>query len=148
MKKMIILILASLLMLLGCSLKRSNPLDPVAHPGLQIPQDITEIIATPSSTHTTDHWVRLSWKWQNTQVADGYYVYRGQSYNGTYQRLATVTNTPVPSDTLSSSISWTDSPVVPGDYFYKLSAFKRQGSDSGSALEGHISNYKYVRVPQ
>lgn len=154
MKKTLLFILLIAIFMYGCTLKRSNPLDPVSHPDLNIPQDITNILITHSGAHTDYHWVNLQWRWQSQQSADGYYIYRGQSYNGAYQKIHTVTNTPAAPDTIAHSISWrdtddnTDTGIVPGTYFYKISAFKRQGSSEDSILEGPISSYQMVTVPQ
>jgi hypothetical protein len=162
MKQYILIIVVVILFVVGCTLKRSNPLDPNAHT-LTIPQDITHLVITHSPAHTDNHWAQLSWDKLPTENADGYHIYRGQSYNGTYQRLdgtpgyPLVINPPNPTDSLSNHyMIWIDGAqsasipngIVPGDYYYKVSAYKRQGTSDSTILEGHLSPWVYTRVPQ
>lgn len=147
MKKYIIILAIALIFFTGCSLKRSNPLDPNSH-DINIPSEITNLVVTHSAAHTDNHWAQLTWDKLPTENADGYYIYRGQSYNGTYQRVQDLINPPNPSDSLAHPIVWVDSDIVPGDYYYKVSAHKRQGANSSLILEGHISSWVYTRVPQ
>jgi hypothetical protein len=161
MKKYLLLTLAMMIVLIGCTLKRSNPLDPNSH-DIYIPGEITNIVITHSAAHTDNHWVQLKWDKLSAENADGYHVYRGQSYNGTCQRLdgtqgyPLINNLPNPTDSLPHPVIWIDpaqsvntpNGIVPGDYYYKVSAYRRLNPNSQLVLEGHISSWVYTRVPQ
>lgn len=145
MKKQIIILTILFVLMMGCTLKRTNPLDPTTH-NINVPDDISNILITHSPAHASNYWVHLEWDKLATENTSGYYIYRGQSYNGTYQRIQDVVNLP---NTIGTPVPMTcdDTEVVPGDYFYKISAYKIQPG-SALRLEGHISPYVYTRVPQ
>ncbi len=147
MKKFLFAALIVVIFLIGCSLKRTNPLDPNAQ-DITVPNDITNILISHSPAHATNYWVQLKWDKLPIENADGYYVYRGQSYNGTFQRIEDYINTPNSTDSLAAlSVIWADNSIVPGYYYYKISAYKKHGNPP-KILEGHISPYAQTSVPQ
>jgi len=67
-----------ILFILSCSLERTNPLDPLVS-GEGYPGEVHNIhVALPVSNSVTITWTPVS-------DADGYYVYRSQSYDGLYE---------------------------------------------------------------
>ncbi|PKN78671.1 MAG: hypothetical protein CVU48_07690 [Candidatus Cloacimonetes bacterium HGW-Cloacimonetes-1] len=123
------------LILTACGLKRSNPLDPNGHSGIIIPSPVTGLHATSSGTGAPNKYVELGWESNSSTNTDGYYIYRGLSYNSAYARIDTV---------LSVNSYSHNTNVLPGDYYYSVSAFKNY---NGSKLEGRISSRLFVRVP-
>ncbi len=74
--------------------------------------------------------------WEIPELADGYYIYRSQSMNGFYDRIEIINDV---------NVLLHDDPNVIGinEYYYKISAFR---NIKGKALEGNLSEYRYVLV--
>jgi fibronectin type 3 domain-containing protein len=126
MKKILrpIIILVSLL---ACSLDHSNPLDNDKAPAKVIGIEVEAMQNPPK--------VIISWQELadlNTQEGGGYYIYRSLSYDGAYERIATIDDPTI--------TTYEDEDVIlTGEYFYyyKLSAFK---NIDGERLEGQRSD--------
>lgn len=91
-------------------------------------------LCTPeiTSINAGKHKATLHWKKVNN--ATGYYVYRGNTKNGTYKKIATVTGKTSYVDKKSLNKS--------GTYYYKLVAFRKSGSKiSKSAASASYSKY-------
>lgn len=101
-----------IIILAGCSLERSNPLDPVQN-NVEVPSNVIGIDVSKSSSEK----IEITWTAQTD--ADGYYVYRSMSIDGYYQRID--------KDQINSGgiESYTDMEIIPGNwYYYKMSAYK------------------------
>lgn len=121
-------ILLSLLILftLSCSLDRTNPLDPFVS-GESAPNDVTNIQVSITENNT------IIITWNAVTAADGYYIYRSQSYDGLYELVKEESNEDV--------TSYEDNNVeIPGNfYWYKMSAYILV---DGEKLEGYRSEPK------
>ncbi len=135
----------SILLLLfssACELKRSNPLDPNGNPEVIAPPHVVGLTASASSAGVSNRYVRLTWT-KNLTNTDGYYIYMGLAYNSEYIRIGTQLSPPV-TDTLLT-VTWIKYNMTPGDYYFKVSAYKSYGA--AGTLEGPLSPWEYVRVP-
>ena len=135
-----ILILFSLF---ACSLKRNNPLDPNGNPDIIVPGEVSGITANAFGTGSDTRYVRLEWVSNNPYNTDGYYVYRSLGYYSAYAVVDTVMHavgSPTQSYVHSSA---SDPSVSPGDYWYRVSAFKSYPSGD---LEGRNSEPAFVRI--
>ena len=125
-------VLALATLLAGCTLERNNPLDP-KNSGVEAPKEVINIQISASGAGSTVKWVEVSWTGRAEDA--GYYIYRGMSYTGRFQRLE---ENGIPT---SASIVYPDNSVFSGNtYYYKVSAF----NDSG--LEGPISSPVIITV--
>ncbi|MDZ4122312.1 MAG: hypothetical protein U1C33_07805 [Candidatus Cloacimonadaceae bacterium] len=135
MKKLILVLCLALAMVIsGCGLKRSNPLDPNADAAIIVPEQVSDLEALPSPANVPNKYVRLSWRANSSLTTDGYYVYRGLSYFSEFARV----------DTVITVSSYDHINIMPGDYYYKVSAFK---THPAGRLEGRLSAPVFVRVP-
>lgn len=132
MKKVFYLLL--LLLLFGCGLKRSNPLDPEANSNIIIPEQVSGVVAYASPANVANKYVQISWSPNSNTNTDGYYIYRGLSFFSAYVQVASV----------NYVNSYDHISVLPGDYYYRVSAYKTYG---GGKLEGKQSAPVFVRVP-
>ncbi len=113
-----------ILFILSCSLERTNPLDPLVS-GEGYPGEVHNIhIAIPVSNSVTITWTLVS-------DADGYYVYRSQSYDGLYKLIGVVDDSYVN----GYEDSYDFNPQ--GNFWYKVSAYSIVG---GEKLEGFRSD--------
>ncbi len=127
MKTYVLIIL--IFLLTGCSLERNNPLDPLSNSGIVVPQMLSNITLSSSNGKVNIQWTRLD-------NVHKYYIYRSLSYNGQYIKIAETFNPQT-----GNFVTYIDNDVVINStYFYKLSSVNIQG------LEGHISNWKSVKV--
>lgn len=126
-----------LLVASGCGLKRDNPLDPV-HPGIVVPEIVSNVTASPSPAGASNKYVNLAWTANSSLYTDGYYVYRGLGFYSTF----TIVDTVMTNSCTHGSKPWHS--VSPGEYYYKVSAYKTYG---GRRLEGRQSLPAFVRVP-
>ncbi len=142
----------SILLVLGffmgsCQLQRKNPLDPIGNPDVSTPQTVSNLIIYGVSGPGSDNkYVELRWDANNPLTTDGYYVYRGLAYNSAYAVVDTVgTNS-----CYHGSEPWHS--VLPGTYWYKVSAFKEVWTNDVvpeflGRLEGRQSEARPVVVP-
>ncbi|MDZ4181526.1 MAG: hypothetical protein U1B83_01520 [Candidatus Cloacimonadaceae bacterium] len=138
MRYIIVILLSALLLTTSCGLKRSNPLDPTGNPDVTVPETVSNVIGSPSPAGASTKFVTVTWNPNNPLNTDGYYVYRGLAYNSSYSVVDTVfTNS-----CTHGSKPWHS--VSPGDYYYKVSAFKAYPA---GRLEGRVSLPTFVRVP-
>jgi hypothetical protein len=140
--KYVILILVAL-NLVACGVKRDNPLDPNSHSEIVVPGDVAGLAGEAFGSGSNPRYVRLEWNSNNLYNTDGYYVYRSLGYNNAYAVIDTVlhaTGTTIQTYIHSSE---NDNSVSPGDFWYKVSAYK---SYSGGNLEGRMSMPVFVRV--
>ena len=106
MKNLLLLVL--ILFTLSCSLDRTNPLDPFVS-GDNAPNEVPQIAISITDNNT----IMINW---GSVIADGYYIYRSQSYNGLYE---------LKYDVDVAITSYEDNDVdIPGNfYWYKMSAY-------------------------
>lgn len=75
-------------------------------------------VASPKATSPNYNSVKVTWA--KKTGADGYYVYRATSLNGTYSRIKTITNV--------ATTSYTNTGLKTGTrYYYKVAAYKKDG---------------------
>lgn len=122
----------------GCGIKRDNPLDPNGNPSIIIPEIISSLEVYPSPPAAANKYVELRWRANPSYSTDGYYVYRGLGYFSTF----TIVDTVYTNNASHGSKPWHR--VVPGEYYYKISAFKTYSSGS---LEGRPCQPVWVKVP-
>jgi hypothetical protein len=134
----------------SCSLKRSNPLDPLGNPDIIIPETVTNITYTHSQPGSMSKFVDLNWTSNNPITTDGYFVYRSLAYPSEYSVVDTV---------FTNSCNHGSEPwhvVIGGNtYWYKISAFKDFYEDMDhptpetylGRLEGRKSEAVPVYVP-
>jgi hypothetical protein len=141
MKKLFILALPIVFVLTACGIKRDNPLDPNYSSDIVVPVQVTGL--QDQVVLGTTPYVILSWNSNAPFNTDGYFVYRSLGYNSAYAVVDTVwhvDNEPRQSFTHSAA---NDHTVAPGDYYYRVSAFK---DFPAGRLEGRQSTPKFVRI--
>ena len=145
MKTRIALLALLALAALSCQLRRDNPLDPLGNPDVDVPQTVSNVIIYGvSATGADNKYVELRWDQNNPLTTDGYFVYRGLSFNSAYAVVDTVG---------TNSCYYGSKPwhvVLPGIYWYKVSAFKDVYNDDNQfvgRLEGRKSEARPVVVP-
>ena len=113
-----------LLFTISCSLDRTNPLDPLVS-GEGYPGDVHNVHVTiPVNNSLTITWTQVN-------DANGYYVYRSQSYDGLYE-LITPEGIDVPTNGYEDSFAFNPE----GFFWYKVSAYTMV---DGEKLEGFRS---------
>lgn len=146
MKYVFIPLVCLALMMGSCGLKRSNPLDPVSHDNLLIPELVINIGYMTSPAGVLLKTVSFEWTPNNQTSTNGYYLYRSMGYNSDFARVDTVlTNIPSAGGKITcihGAKPW--HVVMPGDYYYKVSGWKTYGD---RRLEGRISERVFVRIP-
>ncbi|HAN40902.1 MAG TPA: hypothetical protein GX398_03010 [Candidatus Cloacimonetes bacterium] len=133
---LILLVLAGLLS--SCGLKRNNPLDPSSDPTIIVPEIISNLEIYPSPPGAANKFVEMRWRANPSYSTDGYYVYRGLGYFSTF----TIVDTVYTNNASHGSKPWHR--VVPGEYYYKISAFKQYPD---GRLEGRACQPVWVKVP-
>ena len=126
MKKIIFVIL-SMTIIFGCSLEHSNPLDNDKAPNKVIGIEVEAIQSPPKVIITWQDMPDLS-----AGDGGGFYIYRSLSYDGAYERIATIEDPTI--------TTYQDEDVIlTGEYFYyyKISAYK---NIDGERLEGQRSD--------
>ncbi|PKN74278.1 MAG: hypothetical protein CVU49_08635 [Candidatus Cloacimonetes bacterium HGW-Cloacimonetes-2] len=136
MKKLILILIPIMLLLGSCGLRRTNPLDPFGDNNVVVPDPVTNItfFIQGGQGYKT---VSFSWTANSGFNTDGYYLYRGLAYNSSFAVVDTVTT----NSCVHGSDPW--HVVLPGDYYYKISAWKTYGD---RRLEGPISSHVFVRI--
>ncbi|MCD4829252.1 MAG: hypothetical protein K8R90_07510 [Candidatus Cloacimonetes bacterium] len=134
MPRKLSLLLLALTLLAACTLERNNPLDPRNNSEIEVPQIVTGIELKSSGVGSASKWVDVVW--DVNANAEGYYLYRALSYNGSYQNIA-------PAGIPNAEAPLYHDVDVYSDhfYYYKLSAYNEFG------LEGPISSPVGIRVP-
>ncbi len=122
----------------SCGLKRSNPLDPLGNSGVVSPDPVVGISYSTSATNQNPRFVSLRWTANSPSNTSGYYIYRGIGYYSAFALVDSVTT----NEFIHSSTN--DQTVLPGDYYYRISAYKGY---NGGNLEGRKSEPLFVRVP-
>lgn len=134
----IAMMLVSTLAITACGLSRDNPLDPNANPNIIVPETISSLQVFPSPSNASQKYVDLTWQANPQYSTDGYYIYRSLGFYATFSVVDTVfTNR-----ASHGSKSWHH--VVPGEYYYKVAAFKDY---SGGRLEGRACLPVWVYIP-
>jgi hypothetical protein len=87
--------------------------------------------------------VRLEWTSNNPYNTDGYYIYRSLGYYSAYATVDTLLHAGNTATQAYIHSSENDPSVSPGDYWYRISAYKRYSSGN---LEGRLSAPTFVRV--
>ncbi len=114
----------------GCSLERSNPLDPKGNSDITEPRVISGFTVRSSNSIVYLNWDRIV-----DQIAH-YNVYRSLQYDGVFEFRFSV-----PQSETSAIIEITETNVqLEAYYYYKVSAVNLQG------LEGRLCEPKGVRV--
>jgi hypothetical protein len=131
------------LSLFACGVKRDNPLDPNGNNSIIVPGDVSGISANAFGSGAATRYVRLEWVSNNPYNTDGYYVYRSLGYYSAYAVVDTVLH--AGGTALQSYVhsGENDPTVTPGDYWYRISAYKSYPSGN---LEGRLSTPEFVRV--
>jgi hypothetical protein len=125
MKKILLLIIPILLW--SCSLPKDNPLDPGSPDGIQPPIRVSGISVTRVSSSGP---LRITWN--QAPTADGYFIYRSQSYYGEY-----ILHKEIESGEITQ---YDDFSYVQGNfYYYIMSAYRWVGEQQ---LEGYRSGKK------
>jgi len=134
--KNFLLILMIIILLSACALERNNPLDPRNNAEIETPKSVNNLSLSHSPDGAATKYVDITWDYLNGVA--GYYIYRGLSWNGVFERIADRTQVSSSSDDLYLK----DSDVVADTYYYyKISAYNEQG------LEGPLTTSpKYVKV--
>lgn len=128
-KIVIILFLLSILVV-SCSLDRSNPLDPSGH-DITAPLKVTGLTIPEFSIQS----VNLTWDAQLGLPT--YYIYRSHTYDGLYIRVDTVYAGLADSVTVSGEDF--DDELLPGEWYaYKVSGVTEDN------LEGEPSNFVFT----
>lgn len=135
---LILFLIIILLTVTSCGLRRSNPLDPLGNPDVIIPDPVVGITVNTSATNQVPRTVTLRWTANSPSNTSGYYIYRALGYFASY---ALIDSIGVNSYIHSSA---NDPSVMPGDYYYRISAYKGY---PGGNLEGRKSEPQFVRVP-
>lgn len=141
-RKFIPIILVTLA-LSACGIKRDNPLDPYFNKDIIVPGDVTGLQSTVSGTGTSTPNIQFQWNSNNAYNTDGYYVYRSLGYFSAFAVVDTVMH--VPGESLQNFVHSyaNDSSVGPGDFWYRISAYK---NFSSGRLEGRPSSPHFVRI--
>lgn len=143
MKRILIPIILFALILSGCGIKRDNPLDPYSNDNIIIPGDVTGLQSTVLGTGTSTPYIIFEWNSNNGYNTDGYIIYRSLGYFSAYAVVGTVLH--VSGETLQTFVhsSANDHTVGPGDYWYRVSAYK---DFPAGRLEGRLSTPYFVRI--
>lgn len=141
-RKLIPIILITLA-LSACGIKRDNPLDPYHNKDIIVPGDVTGLQSTVLGSGSSTPYIIFEWNSNNAYNTDGYYVYRSLGYFSAYAVVDTVMH--VPGEPLQSFVhsSANDGSVGPGDFWYRVSAYKEFAS---GRLEGRPSSPHFVRI--
>jgi len=138
MKLFIPVVLMLSLLVSSCGLKRSNPLDPLGNSSVVAPDPVVGITYSNSAANQYPRSVTLCWTANSPANTSGYYIYRGLGY---FSAFALIDSVQV-NEFIHSSAS--DTSVQPGDYYYRISAYKGY---PGGNLEGRKSEPLFVRIP-
>ena len=103
MKKLLFALIFAII-LSGCGLKRSNPLDPIEN-DIKVPNEVIGI----DVSHSNPNEISISWVAQDD--ADGYYIYRCLSIDGYYSRIDNGVLHPKEVD------SFIDNSIIPGNWY-------------------------------
>ncbi len=134
----ILFLILVLVLLSACGLRRKNPIDPYGNSDILVPDVVINLTGSvQSSPGSTNKLVNFNWTANNPFSTDGYYLYRSMSFNSSYARIDTVTV----NSCIHGSKPWHS--VTPGDYWYKVSAWK---SYNDRRLEGPYSDRIFIRV--
>ena len=126
MKRISIFFVIIFLLVLSCSLERSNPLDTDT-----FPNKVLDIQISPPENNK----VTISWNTQGHSNDDGYFIYRSMSYHGFYELIKEIDD--------NTTDSYEDEDIIIGEniyYFYKMSAFRIVDSKK---FEGYRSDPKF-----
>lgn len=142
MKKLFLFAVPLLVVLAACGIQRDNPLDPNYSSDIIVPAQVTGVQDQVVTGITP--YVELSWNSNSPYNTDGYYVYRSLGYYNSFAIVDTVWHVDGESRQTFIHSAANDYTVVPGDYYYRISAFKDY--DAGR-LEGRPSSNYFVRIP-
>lgn len=104
-----------LVMITACGLDWSNPLDP-ANGDIRVPKLVTGIELSSSGQGATDKYIDITWSELSPSEADGYFIYRSRSFDGTFELIVELRGAE------DNHYRDTDR-IVTGAYFYKMSSF-------------------------
>ena len=93
---------------------QSSPVSATTTPGVTAPTGVTATAASSSS---------ITVRWNAVQNATSYYIYRSNSFSGTYTKVGTSRETLYTDNELSSNTT----------YFYKVTAYNSNGESSESS---------------
>jgi len=119
----------TIIILGGCDLERTNPLD-----GITPPPDIK------FKSISGDTQVKIIWFKKDISIVDGYYLYKSLTWDGKYYRIKDEPNS---SSNDSTQYCYDYDVMIDHTYFYKISAYKYIVS-VGDTLEGRLSEPEWV----
>lgn len=129
-----IIMLIILSLLSACGLDRSNPLDP-ASGNITTPSLVTGIDLSSSGQGAQEKFIDITWTSLNSSEADGYFIYRSRSYDGSFDLIKVMYG--------SEQNNYRDRyKIVTGQYFYKMSAFiylHPESPNENERLEGPLN---------
>ncbi|MCK9557111.1 MAG: hypothetical protein PHO85_02890 [Candidatus Cloacimonetes bacterium] len=134
--------LAILLFVAGCGIKRDNPLDPHSSSVIE-PAYVTGVQLSSEGTGSAPRIVRVSWNSNSSSNTDGYFVYRSKGHSNAYAVIDTVMHVASADHQQYIHSSENDSSVTPGEYWYRVSAYKDYPA---GRLEGRLSEPKPIIV--
>ena len=141
-RKLIPIILIALA-LGACGIKRDNPLDPYENNSIIVPGDVTGLQHTVLGSGSPTPYILFEWNSNNAYNTDGYYIYRSLGYFSAYAVVDTVLH--ITGESLQSYVhsSANDPTVGPGDFWYRISAYK---NFPAGRLEGRPSSPHFDRI--
>ncbi len=123
-------------LLISCSLERSNPVDPQNNPDIKEPGEVSDINLTPSTSSSVIKFMEI--EWNSIPDIDGYYIYRARTYDGEYIR---VDNNGGDQGISPETMYYRDTEVQADElYYYRISAYK---NIEEFILEGRRSTPRY-----
>ncbi len=140
-----LIVIVFVISMIACGLDRSNPLDP-ENGNIDTPKLVTGIELSCSGQGAINKFVTINWEPLQFNESNGYFIYRSQSYDGTYDRITVVRD--------NQQSSYTDSDkIIPGAYFYKMSSFvylNPANPNDNERLEGPLNRpgEPGIMVPQ
>lgn len=139
-------LLIAMLLISSCSLKRSNPLDPFENSEIEVPNTVTGLVpVNTSAPGAPDKFVTLQWNWipPTAYHPSGFRIYRSLAYMAQFELVDTLA-TFYDSEDLQITEDYTHTGTMPGDYWYKVSAYIYYGHDQ--PLEGRACDPVFVRI--
>ncbi len=146
MKNQTLYLLIVLLLISACSLKRSNPLDPIENSEIEAPNTVTGLVPVNTSPPgAPDKYVTLQWNWipPTAYHPSGFKIYRSLAYMSQFELIDTLATYYDSEDQLITE-EYSHTGVMPGDYWYKVSAYIYYGYEF--PLEGRACDPVFVRV--
>ena len=131
------IVILLLMLYSACTLDRSNPLDPKANPNIKVPATVTNLELRSANYNVFAEWRRVD-------GVGSYYLYRCQTHNGVYERIAIIEQPENLWEPVEYHDQWN---LLPGNwYFYRVSAVSEIPEGLREGLEGRMSDINYVII--